>query len=450
MPCLTRWPPRQDRLDGLHSNTQIPKLIGYWRIHELTGEADYGTAAEFFWQTVTQNRSYVLGGNGDYEHFFPPAKFADHLSSDDQAETCCTYNMLKLTRQLFQRDPSAAYADYYERALLNHILASQEPGTGHDDVLRAHEAGPLQGLRRPDRGVLVLHRYRHREPRQVRRLRSTSTTRIPCTSTYSLRRNCAGARSPCGCGRRPRFPEQDTTRLTLTCAKPTKFALRLRHPFWAQGMTVSVNGKRVKAEGNPGSYVTLDRTWRDGDVVEARLPMALRLEPLPHTPDRAAICYGPVVLAGAMGREGMGHLTDTIHQQDAYNSSRPCRPRCSSPTARPAAPHPPRPRPAADVPHGGPRPAGRRHAVALLSDAPPAVQPVLGRVHAGGLGAAEVRAGGRAAGAGGAGRPHRGRIPSGRAAVRGGPRPAKRLLPERALPWTAAGGMPPTAGSPLS
>ena len=117
----------RDTLDGLHSNTQIPKAVGFQRIFELTGEARYFNAARFFWETVVERRSFVTGGHGDNEHFFPPAEFATHLPSAKTMETCCTHNMLRLTRQLFQAAPSAAYADYYERALYNGILASQDP-----------------------------------------------------------------------------------------------------------------------------------------------------------------------------------------------------------------------------------------------------------------------------------------------------------------------------------
>ncbi|HSE21002.1 MAG TPA: beta-L-arabinofuranosidase domain-containing protein, partial [Pyrinomonadaceae bacterium] len=121
---------QQDTLDGLHSNTQIPKVIGFNRIYELKGEENYGAAARFFWQTVVTERSFVTGGNGDGEHFFPPTDFLRHLRSAKTMETCCTHNMLKLTRSLLALEPSVTYADYYERALYNSILASQDPDSG--------------------------------------------------------------------------------------------------------------------------------------------------------------------------------------------------------------------------------------------------------------------------------------------------------------------------------
>ena len=160
----------RDPLDGLHANTQIPKVIGFQRIFELTGDERYGAAARFFWQTVVERRSFVTGGHGDGEHFFPPSEFAKHLPSAKTMETCCTHNMLRLTRMLFQASPSAAYADYYERALYNGILPSQDPRERDDDVFPGHAARIRPAVPHAGAVLLVLHRDRDGEPRQVRRL----------------------------------------------------------------------------------------------------------------------------------------------------------------------------------------------------------------------------------------------------------------------------------------
>jgi len=120
----------EDILDGLHSNTQIPKVVGFARLYEITGEAEYLAAARFFWETVVRRRSFVIGGHGDLERFFPPEDSLQHLHGAKTMEGCCTYNMLRLTRLLFGIEPSAEYGDYYERALHNSILASQDPDTG--------------------------------------------------------------------------------------------------------------------------------------------------------------------------------------------------------------------------------------------------------------------------------------------------------------------------------
>jgi len=160
----------EDKLDGLHSNTQIPKVIGFARLYELTGKAEYARAARFFWDRVVGARSFVTGGNGDGEHFFPPHEFAQRLSSAKTMETCCTHNLLKLTRKLFELEPSAHYADYYRaRALQRHPrLAGSRLRHGH--VFPGHTAQVRQALLHAVRFVLVLHRLGYREPCEVRRL----------------------------------------------------------------------------------------------------------------------------------------------------------------------------------------------------------------------------------------------------------------------------------------
>jgi DUF1680 family protein len=128
----------RDHLDGLHANTQIPKIVGFARVYEATGDTAYRNAAAFFWKTVAQTRSFATGGHGDNEHFFPMADFASHVFSAKGGETCCQHNMLRLTRALFLRDPQADYADYYERVLYNGILASQDPDSGMVTYFQGH------------------------------------------------------------------------------------------------------------------------------------------------------------------------------------------------------------------------------------------------------------------------------------------------------------------------
>jgi hypothetical protein len=132
-----------DKLDGLHSNTQIPKVVGFSRIAEVGGAdaASFGRAAQFFWRSVVEERSFATGGHGDGEHFFPKDKFAEHLGSAKTMETCCTHNMMRLTRSLYARDPRTACFDYFERALFNGILAAQDPATGMNTYFQATRPG---------------------------------------------------------------------------------------------------------------------------------------------------------------------------------------------------------------------------------------------------------------------------------------------------------------------
>jgi uncharacterized protein len=293
-----------DILDGLHSNMQIPKTIGAARLYELTGQQRYEDIAKFFWNRVALHRSYAIGGNGDAEHFFPTNDFARHVDAAT-CETCCTYNMLKLSRHLFEWSPDAGIMDFYERALYNDILASQDPETGMFVYLMSLEPGGFKTYSTPHDsfwccvGSGMENHARYADAIYLHNDHSLYVNLfIPSQLTWPekglvLRQDT-------------KFPESDSTRLTFQCALPVKLALAIRWPSWAQPpLTVSVNGRKQKVSGQPGSYFTLDREWHDGDQVEVRLPMNLRMEPLPGATNLVAVLYGPIVLAGELGTNGM-------------------------------------------------------------------------------------------------------------------------------------------------
>ncbi len=121
---------REDKLTGLHANTQIPKIIGFERIASLSGDSTYHVAARFFWETVVNNRTVAIGGHGVREHFHPADNFSTMTISEQGPETCNSYNMLKLSRALYESEGLEKYIDYYERTLYNHILSSQHPIKG--------------------------------------------------------------------------------------------------------------------------------------------------------------------------------------------------------------------------------------------------------------------------------------------------------------------------------
>jgi DUF1680 family protein len=294
----------RDVLDGLHANTQIPKVVGFQRLAELTGEQRYATAARFFWETVVGRRSFATGGHGDREHFFPPGEFADHLQSAKTMETCCTHNMLRLTRLLLQDGPSAVLADYYERALYNGILASQDPETGMTTYFQATRPGYVRLFHTPERsfwcctGTGLENHAKHGDSIYFHGPDALWVNLfIPSTVTWrpmglTLRQATA-------------FPEDPGTRLAVTVERPVRATLNVRQPGWCGGMTVRVNGRPWQGGAGAAGYVAIGREWRTGDVVDVRLPMRLRAEPLPGTADVVAFAYGPVVLAGRLGREGL-------------------------------------------------------------------------------------------------------------------------------------------------
>jgi uncharacterized protein len=301
----------RDTLDRLHSNTQIPKVIGFSRLYDLTGLSIYGTAARFFWSTVVNKRSFVTGGNGDGEHFFPPTDFPRHLGSAKTMETCCTYNMLKLTRSLFALDPSAVYADYYERALYNGILASQDPDSGMMTYFQPTRPGYLKlyctptdsfwcctgsGMENHTKYADSIYFYD----------RDALYINLFIPSTLEWRKKGLTITQT------TRFPDEDRTQLRFASRKPIKLSLNIRHPAWCSALTIAVNGSEWKTFHQPGRYVVLDRLWRNGDTVEVNLPMSLRVESLPGRQDMIALLYGPVVLAGRLGQKGLTPGADII------------------------------------------------------------------------------------------------------------------------------------------
>jgi DUF1680 family protein len=307
----------RDALDGLHSNTQIPKVIGFQRLAEMTGEERYAKAARYFWGTVVHRRSFATGGNGEGEHFFPPADARKHLGSAKTMETCCTYNMLRLTRALFSAAPSAAYADYHERALFNGILASQDPDSGMVTYFQATRPGYPKLYGTPERSFwcctgtgmenfakLGDSIYFHEGDALYVNQFIAST--LDCAEKGVHLRQTTN------------FPDEAATRLAIAARAPVRFKLRLRHPAWCGTMTVTVNGKPLVESTQPGRHVEIDRRWHPGDAIDVALPMRLHLQPLPGANDIAAVMLGPLVLAARMGREGMRPGDDIVANQYAY------------------------------------------------------------------------------------------------------------------------------------
>jgi DUF1680 family protein len=293
-----------DPLNGVHANTQIPKAIGAARDYELTGEKRYHDVATFFWERVAHHRSYVIGGNSDGEAFFPPETFSMHLGADS-TETCNTYNMLKLSRHLFAWDASAEKMDFYERGLFNHILASQDPSTGMMCYYVPLMPGAFKTFSNPDAsfwccvGTGMENHAKYPDSIYFHDDRSLYVN-LFIASELNWKKKGLRMRQE------TRFPESDSTRLEFKAERPVKLALKVRYPGWARsGITITVNGKRVPITEKPASYVTVEREWRTGDTVVVRLPMTLHIEALPDDPKTIALLYGPIVLAGDLGKEGL-------------------------------------------------------------------------------------------------------------------------------------------------
>ncbi|HEV8427788.1 MAG TPA: beta-L-arabinofuranosidase domain-containing protein [Pyrinomonadaceae bacterium] len=293
---------QEDRLQGLHANTQIPKLIGLARRYELTLDINDKTAAEFFWQSVVHHHSYVNGGNSDGEHFGPPDKLNNRLTAN-MSETCNTYNMLKLTRHLFEWHASTEYADYYERALYNHILASQDPDDGMVCYYVPLKAGSKKIYSKPFNsfwccvGTGMENHAKYGEAIYFHG-RESLWVNLFIPSELNWREKGFTLRQE------TRYPEGEKVNFAVKTKRPVNLSLRLRYPGWAtSGLAVTVNGRPQAVAAKPGSFVEIRRIWKTGDRVELTIPMSLRLEPMPDNPHRVAILYGPTVLAGELGPE---------------------------------------------------------------------------------------------------------------------------------------------------
>ncbi|KAK4142920.1 uncharacterized protein C8A04DRAFT_37959 [Dichotomopilus funicola] len=313
----------RDQLSGLHANTQAAKLVGVIREYQATGTQRYLDIAKNAWDIIVGAHTYAIGGNSQAEHFHEPNGIADYLDKD-ACETCNTYNMLKFTRELWASSPgapSASYFDFYERALLNHLLGVQHPSSDHGHITYFTSLNP--GGRR---GV---------GPAWGGGTWSTDYDSFWCCQSTSVETNTklmdsiywhddtsedqpvlyvnlyissklTWADKDVTVTQNTTIPETDTSTISIepgSSAGP--FALRLRIPEWTTAdAQVLINGEQddTAVSGvEPGAYATVQREWQAGDKVTVQFPMAVRTIPANDDPNTVAIAYGPAVLAGKYG-----------------------------------------------------------------------------------------------------------------------------------------------------
>ncbi|WP_455585173.1 beta-L-arabinofuranosidase domain-containing protein [Bacteroides sp.] len=286
---------QKDQLAGLHANTQIPKIVGSARAYELGAEDKDHTIATFFWKVVRENRSYCIGGNSDHEHFEEPGKLS---LSDKTTETCNTYNMLKLTRHLFAWEPEAKYMDFYERALYNHILASQNPETGMVVYYLPLGYDSFKDFSTPEHsfwccvGTGFENHVKYAEGIYSEN-QDDLYVNLFIASELNWERRGMKIVQQTG------FPDSDDTQLLISCPTPEELTFHIRYPEWATaGYQIKVNGDLQQFTETPGSYVSIKRTWKNGDKVEVKLPKSLHKEKLLGDEHKAAFLNGPLVLAG--------------------------------------------------------------------------------------------------------------------------------------------------------
>ncbi|MBC7829576.1 MAG: glycoside hydrolase family 127 protein [Chitinophagaceae bacterium] len=294
----------QDILPGKHANTQIPKIIGASRQYELTGSENEKNSSNFFWQQVVNHHSYVIGGNSDHEHFGEADKLSARLSTNT-TETCNSYNMLKLTRHLFSLNPSAALMDYYERTLYNHILASINPDNGMTCYYVPLVSGAQKTYGTAEEsfwcctGTGMENHVKYGESIYYAGNDKSLYVNLFIPSVLDVPQGISVKIETA-------YPEKQNINLTILRAEAAAFSIRVRHPAWAvKGTTVKINGKSISVDGKPGSYITLKKQWKAGDIISLDFPMSLYSESMVDNPSRIALLYGPLVLSGALGKEQM-------------------------------------------------------------------------------------------------------------------------------------------------
>ena len=319
---LTPMSQRVDNLDNMHANTQVPKVVGFERIAELSGDESYHNAADFFWDIVTGQRSLAFGGNSRREHFPSKEACTDFINDIDGPETCNTNNMLKLTEDMHRRNPEARYADYYELATFNHILSSQHPEHGGYVYFTPARPRHYRNYSAPNEAMwccVGTGMENHGKYGQFvyTHVGDALYVNLFVSSELNWKEKGISLRQETS------FPYAETSRITMTQGKG-KFPLLVRYPGWVNPgqFEVKVNGQKVDIISGPSSYVTIDRQWKKGDVIDITFPMHNSIKYLPNVPQYIALMHGPVLLAAKTGTEDLAHLVADDSRFGQYASGK--------------------------------------------------------------------------------------------------------------------------------
>ena len=309
---LTPMSQRQDCLDNMHANTQVPKVVGFERISELSNNEPYHEAANYFWDIVTGERSLAFGGNSRREHFPSKEACIDFINDIDGPETCNTNNMLKLTEYLHRRNPEARYADYYELATFNHILSSQHPEHGGYVYFTPARPRHYRNYSAPNEAMwccVGTGMENHGKYGQFiyTHMGDALFVNLFVASELNWKEKGITLRQETN------FPYAETSRITITQTtkrQNDQTTIMVRYPGWVTPgqFSVKVNGKPVAITSGPSSYVTIDRKWKKGDVIDINFPMHNSIKYLPNVPQYIALMHGPILLGMKTGTEDLAHL----------------------------------------------------------------------------------------------------------------------------------------------
>lgn len=299
----------EDKLTGMHANTQIPKVLGFKRIADIEGNESWSDASRFFWETVVEHRSVCIGGNSVREHFHPTNDFSGMVKEIEGPETCNTYNMLRLSKMLYQTSLDKKYMDYYERALYNHILSTQNPETGGLVYFTQMRPGHYRVYSQPQTsmwccvGSGIENHAKYGEMIYAHGVDELYVNLfIPSTLYWEDKKVEVTQNNS--------FPDQASTELSFNTERPTKFTLKIRYPSWveANNVEVFINGKGIRINQTDDGYISIDRKWVMGDKVVIQMPMHIVVEQLPDQTNYYSILYGPLVLAAKTEKDDLAGL----------------------------------------------------------------------------------------------------------------------------------------------
>ncbi len=286
-----------------HTNTFIPKVLGEMRRYELTGDEESLNLSRFFWDEMLAHHTFAPGCSSDKEHYFKPEEFSKHISGYT-GETCCTYNMLKLSRHMFCNNPDSRVMDYYERALYNHILGQQDPETGMVAYFLPLATGTHRVYSTPENSFwcCVGSGFENHSKYGEQIYSKTGdgllvNLFIPSQLDWSDKGIKVTQLTD--------FPASSSTKLKIETENPTKSKIGIRIPAWSKMLAIKVNGKKINPTNTSSGYAMIDRIWKDGDQIEVDFNMNLIFEPTPDGSGLGALVYGPIVMAARLGTEGM-------------------------------------------------------------------------------------------------------------------------------------------------
>jgi len=294
---------RRDQLRGLHTNTHIPQVIGAARRYEISSDARFHDVADAFWNEVAHTRTYATGGTSNNEGWLTePNHLAQELKQgSDTNECCCAYNMLKLTRHLYEWSADPRYFDYYEQLLYNHRLGAIDVTNGHTQYYLGVAPGSWRTFGTEDNSFWCcngtgVEEYSKLADSIYFRAGDSLFVNLFIPSELNWRERQVRLRQT------NRFPYEPRTRLEISLDSPRRFVLNIRVPSWVAGFpVVSLNGSPIESSAAPGSYLVIARAWQNADRIDIAFPMSLTARPMPDDPTQQAFLYGPLLLAALLG-----------------------------------------------------------------------------------------------------------------------------------------------------